>query len=72
VATSTTDHKPDKRILAAIALVHTTVVALTWRDLRNRTAAQVRGDKRIWRTASALNTLGAAAYWLFARRDEDL
>lgn len=60
--------KPDKRILAAIGVVHVTAVALTWRDLRSRSAEQVRGDKKAWQTASALNTLGSAAYWLFGRR----
>lgn len=60
--------KPDKRVLAAIAVVHTTVVAVTWLDLRRRADSQVRGDKRIWQTASGLNTLGAVAYWLFGRR----
>ena len=60
--------KPDKRILAVIAVVHVTIAALTWRDLRSKAAGQVRGDPRVWRAASALNTLGSAAYWLFGRR----
>ena len=64
----TTPHKPDKRILAAIAALHVAAVALTWRDLRTRAAWQVRGDKRAWRAVSAVNTLGAAAYWIFGRR----
>jgi len=66
--TLSTDGKPDKRILAAIAVLHAAAAALTWRDLRTRAAWQVRGGKRAWRTVSALNTLGAAAYWLFGRR----
>ena len=40
-----TQDKPDKRILAAIAVFHAAAVALTWRDLRTRAAWQVRGDK---------------------------
>ena len=60
--------KPNPRVLAAIAVVHLTVMALTWRDLRARPAGQVRGNKRIWQVASALNTIGSAAYWLFGRR----
>ena len=60
--------RPDRRVLAAIALVHTAIALLTWRDLHARTARGVRGDKRIWRAASAVNTLGSAAYWLFGRR----
>ncbi len=60
--------KPDKRVLVAIGVVHTVVTALTWQNLRNRPADQVRGSKTIWRAASALNTLGSVAYWLFGRR----
>ena len=60
--------KPNKLVLAIIAVVHLTAVTLTWRDLRSRPAAQIRGPKRIWQVASALNTSGSAAYWLFGRR----
>lgn len=60
--------KPNNVVLAIIAVVHLTAVTLTWRDLRSRPAAQVRGPKRIWQVASALNTTGSAAYWLFGRR----
>jgi hypothetical protein len=49
-------------------VVHLTVMTLTWRDLRARPASQVRGNKKIWQVASALNTSGSAAYWLFGRR----
>ncbi len=62
--------KPNKLVLAAVAAVHVTAAAITWRDLRSRAAGQVRGDKRIWRMASALNTLGSAAYWLLGRRQD--
>jgi len=48
--------------------VHLTVMTLTWRDLRHRPAGQVRGNKKFWRAASALNTSGSAAYWMFGRR----
>ena len=60
--------KPNKLVLGIIAAVHLTAVTLTWRDLRSRPAAQVRGPKRIWQVASALNTSGSVAYWLFGRR----
>ncbi len=60
--------KASKPALAAVAVVHVAVTVLTWRDLRSRTTGQVRGSKRIWRTASALNTLGSVAYWLLGRR----
>jgi hypothetical protein len=49
--------------------VHLSVVALTWRDINRRPPNEIRGSKRPWRIASALNTLGAAAYWLAARRE---
>jgi len=60
--------RPNKLVLAIIAVVHLTAVTFTWRDLRSRPAAQVRGPKRVWQVASALNTSGSAAYWLFGRR----
>lgn len=63
-----TTRKPNKLVLATIAVVHLTAVALTWRDLRSRPAGQVRGPKKIWQVASALNTTGSVAYWLFGRR----
>jgi hypothetical protein len=60
--------KPSKLVVAAIAAVHLTAVTLTWRDLRSRSAGQVRGPKKVWQAASALNTTGSVAYWLFGRR----
>ena len=60
--------KPNKVVLATVFVVHVMVTALTWRDLRSRPAGQVRGPKNLWRVASALNTSGSAAYWLFGRR----
>ena len=44
------------------------MVAVTWRDLRRRPDAAVRGSKRLWRLAATLNTTGSLAYWLFGRR----
>ena len=55
-------------VLAYIAVVHIPAAVLTWRDLRERSAAQVRGDKWIWRVASILNTSGSLTYWLLGRR----
>jgi hypothetical protein len=59
--------KPNKVVLA-VAIVHVTLMVLTWRDLQDRPAALVRGNKTIWRVASAVNTAGSAMYWLFGRR----
>jgi hypothetical protein len=60
--------KPNQVVLAVIAVVHVAVMTLTWRDLRRRPAADVRGNKKAWRVASAVNTGGSAAYWIFGRR----
>lgn len=60
--------KSNKLVLAAVAVVHVTAVTLTWRDLRDRPAGQVRGNRKVWRVASAANTVGSAAYWLVGRR----
>jgi hypothetical protein len=60
--------KPSSLVLAAIAVVHVCVMTLTWRDLRRRPDGQVRGSRTMWRIASAANTGGSAAYWLFGRR----
>jgi hypothetical protein len=57
--------------LAPILIGHVIITAFTWRDLRRRSDAQVHGSKRIWRVASALNTLGSLAYWLFGRLPGD-
>jgi hypothetical protein len=62
------ERKPNKYVLAAMLVVHVVVVALTWRDIRNRPAEQVRGNKKFWRAVSALNTGNAAIYWLVGRR----
>lgn len=47
---------------------HIAAVAWTWRDIDRRPAERIRGRKGIWKLASALNTLGAASYWLAGRR----
>lgn len=47
---------------------HLAIVAVTWRDISRRPAQRVRGSKHLWRFASAVNTLGALAYWLAGRR----
>jgi hypothetical protein len=68
--TASVNRKPNRivLVLAYTALVHAPVTAMTWRNLRDRPDAYVRGSKRIWRVASALNTTWSAAYWLFGRR----
>jgi hypothetical protein len=58
-------------LLAAILAAHAVIASFTWRDLRNRSVDEVRGSKRLWRAASALNTLGSMAYFLVGRRPID-
>jgi len=60
--------KPSPQFLAAVGVVHVTAATLTWRDIGKRADDQIRGNKLIWRIASALNTSGSAAYWLFGRK----
>ena len=62
------ERKPNKYVIAALAVAHVVVVTLTWRDIRSRTAGQVRGPKRFWLVVSALNMGNAAIYWLVGRR----
>jgi hypothetical protein len=65
---TTMQRKPNKYVLAGLAVVHVIVVTLTWRDIGSRTPDQVRGNKRFWQVFSALNMGNAALYWLFGRR----
>ena len=58
--------KPNGLLL--FVLGHVLLAAWTWRDIQQRPARQIRGSKRLWRAASAANTLGSASYWLVGRR----
>ena len=55
-------------LLTGILAVHATIAAFTWRDILSRSDAEVRGPKPVWFAASAINTVGSLAYWLFGRR----
>jgi len=57
-------------VYVAIGVVHVGVTAWTWRDIRRRPAAGIRGSEGLWRFLSAVNTLGSGAYWLVGRRWE--
>jgi hypothetical protein len=59
--------KDVRRIIPAL-VAHAAITTLTWRDLRRRPAEQVRGSKRLWRVASALNTAGSVAYLAVGRK----
>jgi hypothetical protein len=56
------------RVLAVTLVIHVILLRFTWRDLRRRPDAAVRGPKRLWRVAASLNTTGSVAYWLVGRR----
>jgi len=62
------ERKPNKYVIAALAVVHVVVVTLTWRDISSRTPEQVRGPKKFWLVVSSLNMGNAAIYWLVGRR----
>jgi hypothetical protein len=61
-------NRKDLKALLLYLPFHLAVVAVTWRDISRRPPERVRGSKRMWRAASAVNTLGALAYWLGGRR----
>jgi hypothetical protein len=61
-------NEKQKRILIVVVVLHVIMLRLTWRDLGRRPDAAVRGQKRIWRLWSGLNTTGSVAYWMFGRR----
>ena len=58
-----------KRIaLVVLVLAEVGLAALTWRDIRNRPAEEIRGSKRLWRIISTVNPGNSVAYWLVGRR----
>jgi hypothetical protein len=57
-----------KKVLIVVLVIHLIMARLTWLDLRRRPDESVRGNKRLWRTWSGLNTTGSVAYWLVGRR----
>ena len=60
-----------RRILVvAVVAVWAVVTPWMWRDLRSRTADQVRGPRWLWWAAST-NLTGSLAYWLVGRRTVD-
>ena len=58
-----------KRIaLVVLFLAEVGLAALTWRDIRNRPAEEIRGSKWLWRVISTINPGNSFAYWLVGRR----
>jgi hypothetical protein len=65
----TKPQSPAQRLVAGVLIaVSLVLVAVAQRDLHRRPAAQVRGDKRLWRLA-CLNAVGAVAYLLWGRQE---
>jgi ABC-type Fe3+ transport system permease subunit len=56
------------RTLAVVLVIHVILLMLTRRDLRSRPDSAVRGNKRLWKTWSTMNTTGSVAYWLIGRK----
>ncbi len=57
-------------VIILAVLVWTLVTPFMWRDLRRRSADQVRSPKWLWWLAST-NLSGSAAYWLVGRTGGD-
>jgi hypothetical protein len=53
------------KILAVTDLIAKIVMLI---DIRRRPANLIRGPKRLWRAAAAVNTLGPLAYFTLGRR----
>lgn len=53
------------KILAVTDLIAKIVMLV---DIRRRPADLIRGPKRLWRAAAAVNTLGPLAYFTIGRR----
>lgn len=60
---------PQKKALLALAAIEFTAKLLALRDLHRRSDEQIRGSKRLWRMAMAINFFGPASYFAFGRRD---
>jgi len=60
--------RKDVRRVIPVLVAHAAITALTWRDLRRRPENQVRGSKKLWRVASAMNTVGSVAYLAVGRK----
>lgn len=61
-------HKPNKYVLAVLVAVEVISATLTFRDLKRRSAEEIRGSKRFWRIVSLVNPGNSIAYWVFGRR----
>lgn len=53
---------------AAVFVAHVVIASLVWRDLRHRSDDQIRGSKRCWRIATAVNSGNSLMYVLIGRK----
>jgi hypothetical protein len=60
--------RPKRIALVVVVLAEVVLAALTWRDIRNRPASEIRGSKRLWRIISTINPGNSVAYWVVGRR----
>jgi hypothetical protein len=56
------------RPLAILVGLELVSAALAMRDLSNRTDAQVRGNKLLWRVFISINPGNSIVYWFAGRR----
>ena len=61
--------KPSNPFLVGLVVLHIIVTAITWRDLRERSDAQVRGPRWFWRAFAPLQMGNSALYWLVGRKN---
>jgi hypothetical protein len=57
-----------KRALTVVAVIEFAAKLIALRDIQRRPAYEIRGSKRAWRFAQAVNFFGPAAYFTFGRR----
>lgn len=57
-----------KPVLAIVVAVEAVSAAFAWRDIAQRSDAQVRGNKNVWRVFITVNPGNSFVYWLIGRR----
>ena len=62
------DYTPaQRRVLAVLSVAEVVLASVAWYDLARRPAKQVRGSKRAWAAAIAVNIVGPLAYFRYGR-----
>jgi hypothetical protein len=59
-----------RNAIKVLALAELTLKIAMLVDIRRRPPSQIRGPKRLWRAAAAVNTLGPVSYFAFGRRHQ--